>query len=47
MYGCGISDLKFQDDVRPKEEVEDMLSDYLEAENPHYKFKVKIYEDRD
>lgn len=47
MYGCGVSDLKFQDEVRPKEQVEDMLSDYLEEENPNYKFKVRIYEETD
>jgi len=40
--GCKYSDLQYQGKLRPVYEVEDMLEDYLESENPEHEFTVDI-----
>jgi hypothetical protein len=40
--GCNIQELNYQGKVRPVNEVEEMLSDYLESENPQFDLNVEI-----
>jgi hypothetical protein len=42
MTGCEYSELQYRGKVRPVEEVEEMLADYLESENPNHEFTVDI-----
>jgi hypothetical protein len=42
MTGCVYNELNYQGKVRPVQEVEEMLEDYLESENPDYEFKVEV-----
>lgn len=45
LTGCKYADLEYQGTVRPVEEVEEMLADYLESENPDYDITVDIIVD--
>jgi len=48
LSGCTtISSLNYQGKERPLDEIEEMLSDYLESENPNYSLNVEITEDVD
>jgi hypothetical protein len=48
LSGCGmIQELQYQGKTRPKAEVEEMLSDYLESENPNMDLNVEITQDVD
>jgi hypothetical protein len=48
LSGCStISSLYYQGKERQLDEVEEMLSDYLESENPNYELNVQITEDVD
>ena len=42
MAGCKYSELQYQGKLRPVVEVEEMLEDYLESENPDHEFTVDI-----
>ena len=42
MTGCEYSELQYRGKVRPVYEVEEMLADYLESENPNHEFTVDI-----
>jgi hypothetical protein len=46
LQGCSsLPAIKYQGKERPVEEVEEMLSDYLESENPDLEFNVSITQD--
>ena len=46
LQGCtGVQEIEYQGKTRPVAEVEEMLSDYLESENPDLEFNVSITED--
>lgn len=45
MAGCESYDLQYQGKLRPVNEVEEMLADYLESENPDREFTVDIVND--
>lgn len=46
LQGCtGVTEIAYQGKVRPINEVEEMLADYLESENPDLEFNVSITED--
>lgn len=45
LAGCGVQELQYQGKVRPVDEVEEMLSDYLESENPQMDLNVEITQD--
>jgi hypothetical protein len=45
LTGCGIQELQYQGKTRPVNEVEEMLSDYLESENPNMDLNVEITQD--
>lgn len=48
LQGCGaIPAIQYQGKERPVEEVEEMISDYLESENPDLEFDVSITESID
>jgi hypothetical protein len=48
LQGCtGVQEINYQGKVRPVPEVEEMLSDYLESENPDLEFNVNITEGTD
>jgi hypothetical protein len=48
LTGCGtIQNLHYQGKDRPVDEVEEMLSDYLESENPNMDLNVEITQDVD
>lgn len=43
LSGCGtIQELQYQGKTRPINDVEEMLSDYLESENPNMDLNVEI-----
>lgn len=42
MAGCEYSELQYQGKLRPVYEVEEMLEDYLESENPDKEFTVDV-----
>ena len=42
MAGCVYNELKYQGKLRPVQEVEEMLEDYLESENPDHEFTVEV-----
>ena len=44
LAGCNIQEIQYQGKQRPVSEVEEMLEDYLESENPNWEFNVKITE---
>jgi hypothetical protein len=46
LQGCGasIQAIQYQGKERPIEEVEEMISDYLESENPDLEFDIQITE---
>lgn len=43
--GCDMQRIQYQGKDRPIGEVQEMLEDYLESENPNMEFNVKITED--
>jgi hypothetical protein len=45
MAGCESYDMNYQGKLRPVNEVEEMLADYLESENPDREFTVDIVND--
>jgi hypothetical protein len=46
LQGCtAMQEIQYQGKTRPVAEVEEMLSDYLESENPDLDFSVSITED--
>lgn len=45
LNGCGMQSIQYQGKERPITEVQEMLEDYLESENPNYEFNVRITED--
>jgi hypothetical protein len=46
--GCNRSaTIQFQGELRTEEEVEEMLADLIESENPDLDIEVDIYEDVD
>lgn len=46
LQGCSsLPAIQYQGKERPVSEVEEMLSDYLESENPDLEFNVSITED--
>jgi hypothetical protein len=48
LQGCGaIPAIQYQGKERPIEEVEEMIADYLESENPDLEFDVNITESID
>lgn len=48
LQGCtGLQEINYQGKLRPVNEVEEMLSDYLESENPDLEFSVSITQDTD
>jgi hypothetical protein len=43
LSGCGtLTNLQYQGKDRPVDEIEEMLSDYLESENPNMDLNVEI-----
>jgi hypothetical protein len=46
LQGCAgtIQSINYQGKERPVEEVEEMISDYLESENPDLEFDIQITE---
>jgi hypothetical protein len=42
MVGCKYSELQYQGKLRPIYEIEEMLEEYLESENPMHDIDVRI-----
>lgn len=47
LVGCGPSTLVFEGKERPVEEIQDILSDRLEAENPGMDLEIDVYSESD
>jgi type III secretory pathway lipoprotein EscJ len=47
LTGCKENQLKYNGEIRSEEEVEEMLGDLLESENPGMDIEVDIYEEVD
>ena len=47
LVGCGMPDLQYESELRPVEEIEEIIESKLEAENPRYDIDVSISEDSD
>lgn len=47
LVGCSPSKMKYDGKTRPVSEVEDIISDKLEVENPDMDLEVNIYEEDD
>jgi type III secretory pathway lipoprotein EscJ len=47
LTGCKQMQLKYNGEIRSEEEVEEMLGDLLESENPGMDIEVDVYEEVD
>jgi hypothetical protein len=47
LSGCGISELKFEKETETVENIEEILENRLEAENPEHDLDVTISTDTD
>ncbi|MCM3413560.1 hypothetical protein [Metabacillus litoralis] len=45
LSGCEELDLNYQGEIRTESEVEEIISDQLEVENPELDIEVDIYEE--
>lgn len=47
LSGCKEPNIKYKGELRPASEVEEIISDELEVENPHLDLEVRITEEVD
>lgn len=47
LVGCAPAKLTYEGKKRPVSEIEDIVSDKLESENPGYDLEISVYEEAD